>query len=311
MQGAGHGQVSGAVLLDLSAAFDLVSPDILLEKLEIYGVDKSFLAWIESYLTGRYQGVWIDHTMSSCLPCDIGVPQGSNLGPLFFIIFANDLPFVLNCSMDQYADDSTLTATGKTVNEINDKLESNCEVVSNWMEENKLKLNADKTHILTLGTEQRLRLPGNKVNVTMDGFVLQESPEQYETLLGCCIEPNLKWHKQVTELLSKLKKRLAGLAHLKFILPYNLRKIVSEGLFNSVLGYCLPLFGGCDIGEIKSLQILQNKAAQIVTHSPPRSVRSQLYDQLDWLTVNQLIRYHTLLTVFRIRTIGEPEYLQG
>ena len=117
----------------------------------------------------------------------------------------------------------------------------------------KLKLNADKTHILTLGTEQRLRLPGNKVNVKMDDFTLQESPEQFETLLGCCIEPHLKWHKQITELLSKLKKRLAGLAHLKFVLSYNLRKIVSEGLFNSVLSYCLPLFGGCDVGGDKEL----------------------------------------------------------
>ena len=309
VQAAVQGQVSGAVLLDLSAAFDLVSPDILIQKLKIYGVEKSFLTWIESYLTNRYQGVWIDHTMSSYLPCDIGVPQGSNLGPLFFLLFVNDLPFILNCNMDQYADDSTLTATGKSVIEINNSLEENCAVVSNWMEENKLKLNADKTHILTLGTAERLRMPGNKVNVSMDGLVLEESKDHFEILLGCAIEPDLKWHKQVKELLAKLKKRLAGLAHVKFLLPYNLRKVVSEGLFNSVLGYCLPLFGGCDVIEVKQLQILQNKAAQMVTHSPPRANRKQMYDQLEWLTVNQMIRYHTLLAVFRIRISGEPEYL--
>ena len=310
VQSAAKGQVSGAVLLDLSAAFDLVSPDILLKKLEIYGLDRSFLTWIECYLTSRYQGVWIDHTMSSFLPCDIGVPQGSNLGPLFFLLFVNDLPFILKSSdMDQYADDSTLTATGKSIPEINEKLEESCAVVSNWMVENKLKLNADKTHILTLGTQERLRIPGNKVTVTMDGFVLEESEEKFETLLGCSIEPNLKWHKQIRELLAKLKKRLAGLAHVKFILPYNLRKVVSEGLFNSVLGYCLPLFGGCDIGEIKNIQILQNKAAQMVTHSPPRANRNRMYDDLNWMTVNQLIRYFSLLAVFRIRSTGEPEYL--
>ena len=192
---------------------------------------------------------------------------------------------------------------------INNSLEENCAVVSNWMEENKLKLNADKTHILTLGTAERLRMPGNKVNVSMDGLVLEESKDHFEILLGCAIEPDLKWHKQVKELLAKLKKRLAGLAHVKFLLPYNLRKVVSEGLFNSVLGYCLPLFGGCDVIEVKQLQILQNKAAQMVTHSPPRANRKQMYDQLEWLTVNQMIRYHTLLAVFRIRISGEPEYL--
>ena len=188
-------------------------------------------------------------------------------------------------------------------------MEANCAAVTNWMEENRLKLNADKTHILTLGTDQRLSLPGNKVTVTMDGIVLEESEEQYETLLGCCIEPNLKWKVQILELQKKLKKRIAGLAHLKFILPYHLRKIVSEGIFNSVLGYCLPLFGGCNVSEVKDLQVLQNKVAQIITHSPPFAIRNRMFDELDWLTVNQLVRYFTLLAVYRIRSTGEPEYL--
>ena len=198
--------------------------------------------------------------MSSFLPCDIGVPQGSNLGPLFFLLFVNDLPFILTSSdMDQYADDSTLTATGKSIPEINEKLEESCAVVSNWMVENKLKLNADKTHILTLGTQERLRIPGNKVTVTMDGFVLEESEEKFETLLGCSIEPNLKWYKQIRELLAKLKKRLAGMAHVKFILPYNLRKVVSEGLFNSVLGYCLLFLVVVTLGRLRTFRSYRTK----------------------------------------------------
>ena len=211
--------------------------------------------------------------------------------------------------MDQYADDSTLTATGKTTAEINSVLESNCAIVSNWMAENKLQLNAEKTHLLTLGTAERLRIPGNQVTVSMDGIILKERPEKSEILLGCAIDSNLKWHNQVKELLIKLKRRLAGLAHVKFVLPYTLRKTVSEGLFNSILAYCLPLYGACDIGEIHSIQVLQNKAAQLVTHSPPRASRNPMFDKLGWLTVNQLVRYHTLLAVFRIRRSGEPEYL--
>ena len=140
VQAAHQGQLSGAVLLDLSAAFDLVSPDILLKKLEIYGLESSFLTWIHSYMTERYQSVWVDHVLSSPLKYEVGVPQGSNLGPLFFLLFVNDLPFILGCSMEQYADDSTLTATGPKVEGINEKLEGSCQVVSEWMEENKLKL---------------------------------------------------------------------------------------------------------------------------------------------------------------------------
>ena len=309
VQAASQGQVSGAVLLDLSAAFDLVPPDILVRKLRIYGLDEDSLAWIESYMSDRFQAVWIDHVMSDFLPCEVGVPQGSNLGPLFFMLYVNDLPSTLTCNIEQYADDSTLYATGKTSEDISAVLEANCEIVSNWMSENLLQLNADKTHILTLGTRERLALIGNRVSVKMDGILLQENLEHRETLLGVVIEANLKWHGQVKTLLAKLKARLAGLAHVKHVLPYTEMKTVSEGLFGSVLGYCLPLFGGCDRGELQDLQILQNKAAQLVTRSPPRSPRNLMFERLGWLTVPQLVQYHTLLAVYRVRITGEPEYL--
>ena len=143
----------------------------------------------------------------------------------------------------------------------------------------------------------------------MDGLVLEESEVRCDSLLGIEIDSNLKWHSQIGKLVKKLKDRLAGLAHVKFVLPYQLRKSVSEALFNSVLGYCIPLYGGCDLGELRDLQVLQNRAAQLVTHSPPRAVRKPMYDMLDWLTVNQLLRYHTLLAVYRIRVSKEPEYL--
>jgi hypothetical protein len=136
-----------------------------------------------------------------------------------------------------------------------------------------------------------------------------ESKANCELLLRCDLQSNLKWHTQVENLVKKLRKRLVGLNSLKYILPFQSRKQITLGMFNSVLVYCLPLFGGCDIHEIKELQVLQNKAAKVVTHSPPRAERLALYARLKWLTVNQLISYHTLLTVFKIRQSGEPEYL--
>ena len=213
--------------------------------------------------------------------------------------------------MDSYADDTTITSTVKTVAEIGIKLSEDCTKVSEWMRSNKLKLNPDKTHIMTIGTAERLRTLHEPVQVTMDNVILKEDKDKTELLLGCHIQANLKWHTQISALLTKLRKRLVGLQNLKHIAPYSLRKLVTEGIFNSVLVYCLPLYGGMDTGDLKDLQVLQNKAAQIVTFSPPRAERSPMYDRLGWLTVNQLIFYHSVIAVFKIRSSHEPEHLAG
>ena len=194
------------------------------------------------------------------------------------------------------------------MNEIGSKLTECCGNVSSWMSSNKFKLNASKTHLLLVGTAERLRNT-DQLEVFMDGVKLQESQDKCELLLGVEIQANLKWHSQVSRLVDKLKTRLVGLGKLKFIVPYETRKTLTLGIFNSVLVYCLPLFGGCDLGQTRKLQLLQNKAAQIVSHKPPRTNRAELFDKLEWMTVSQLVVYHTLLTVFKIRQASEPEYL--
>ena len=309
IRAAHEGKTSGVVLLDLSAAFDLVDKELLLKKLQIYGFAKDILTWIESYLTDRCQSVWIDYVFSDFLYCEAGVPQGSNLGPLLFLIFFNDLPLSVGCPVDTYADDSTLTVSGNSVEEIGTSLTECCQSVSQWMLSNKLKLNVDKTHLLTVGTRARLRIQESSVKVFMGGQELSESENGHEMLLGCFIEQDLKWHKQIDYVMRKLQSRLNALRKLGNKIPKNMRCRLAEGLFLSVLTYCLPVYGGCDTGELNALQIMQNSAARYVTQAGKMTSRLELFRQVGWLSVRQLVIYHSALCTFRIRQSQEPEYL--
>ena len=306
---ASKGQVSGVVLVDLSAAFDLVSPSLLIKKLQIYGLEEDITTWITSYLTDRYQSVWIDHVYSEFLENSIGVPQGSNLGPLFFLIFFNDLPTYITENIDCYADDSTLGASAGQAADIGTALTRDCDQLSCWMQANSFKLNADKTHFMTMGTSARLQNMEEELVVMMDGVTLEASPEKCEELLGVQIQVNLKWSQQIESLTSKLKTRISGLEKLKYEMGCPTKKNIVQGVFNSVLCYCLPLFGGCSKAEINQLQIQQNRAAHCVLTLPPRTSRAVLFDKLGWLTVQQLIAYHTMIAVYRVREKKEPEHL--
>ena len=137
----------------------------------------------------------------------------------------------------------------------------------------------------------------------MDDVQLEESPQQAELLLGCHIQANLKWNTQVEMLLNKLRKRITGLMKIRFIGTFNLRKTITEGIFNSVLVYCLPLFGGMGVGSVRQLQIMQNKAARIVTSMPHVASRSSMFEKLKWLSINQLVFYHSVILVYKIRKV--------
>ena len=302
------GQVTGVVLADLSAAFDLVSPTLLIEKLKVYGLESGVLAWVHSYLTQRQQAVWVYHVFSEFLETNLGVPQGSILGPLLFLIFFNDLPESINVDIDCYADDSTLSSSDKDVHCIEFSLDQGCNQLSNWMSENSFKLNAEKTQFMVVGTSAKLlRIPS--VNVSMDRLYLQEAQDKTQKLLGVVIQNDLKWTSQINSLCSRLKIRLAGLEKLRWLTSQNTRKVLVDGMFHSVLTYCLPLFGGCAQSELDSLQVLQNRAARFVLNCPPRFHREDMFDKLGWLTVRQLIAYLSLVLVQRVKESNEPEFL--
>ena len=183
------------------------------------------------------------------------------MGPLFFLIFFNDLPTYITEDIDCYADDSTLGASGEHGAEIGTALTRDCEQLSYWMQANSFKLNADKTHFMTMGTSARLQNMEDDLVVEMDGVILEGSLDRSEVLLGVTMQCDLKWSQQIESLASKLKTRLTGLEKLKYVMNKSKKKDIVQGVFNSVLCYCIPLFGGCNKSEMNILQVQQNRAA--------------------------------------------------
>jgi hypothetical protein len=169
-----EGQMVGSVFIDLSKAFDSISHERLLKKLAMYGCASEAIAWFSSYLGDRSQIVHFKGTPSETEAISRGVPQGSILGPLLFIVFVNDLPMNLSdCETDLYADDTTVYVVGKSVHDIEVKLEHNMLVVAQWCQCNDLQINVNKTDCMLITTRQkRCHLEGATMSVNLNEEVI-------------------------------------------------------------------------------------------------------------------------------------------
>merc|ERR1711954_186950 len=149
-------QYAIGVFCDLSKAFDTLNHDILLQKLDHYGIRGKANLWFRSYLTNRRQYVELNGKKSTTLPLPTGVPQGSILGPLLFLIYINDLPSAANLKCVSFADDSNLIIQGSDLANLTSSLTKELEHVSDYFKANQLKLNAKKTKMVIF---RRKKLP--------------------------------------------------------------------------------------------------------------------------------------------------------
>ena len=150
--------MTGTVFIDLSKAFDSVNHEIILGKLEQSNMSTSVINWFKSYLYERSQSVTVGGNISKSRPLNTGVPQGSILGPLLFIIYTSDLPLCLplECKLFMYADDSTITCSSSNINEIENNLNTALGRIYDWCVRNKLAINATKTKSMLIGSKQKV-----------------------------------------------------------------------------------------------------------------------------------------------------------
>ena len=333
------GELSGVCLLDMSAAFDIVDHEILLNKLELYGFDSDSLGWIQSYLSDRRQCVSISGSLSKLLPVPTGVPQGSILGPLFYTLFTNELPEVIHEHHHQvddgaaghwprynldcktcgnvccYADDTTYSCSDTDPQALSEQLTAKYKLLSEFLVSNRLKLNDDKTHLMVLTTSQTRRRVGGFPDVVIRTPEADIRTTPVEKLLGAWIHQDLKWSEHLQEndesLVRALSTRLSAIKMVCKVATFQTRKMIADGLFMSKLSYLISVWGGCEGYIVRILQVIQNKVARLVTKKPWTTPVKDLLLACGWLSVKQLAMYHTVVLVFKVLRTGTPSYISS
>ena len=230
-------KIVGAVLTDLSKAFDCLSHDLLIAKLHAYGFGKSALKFIYSYLSDRTQRVKVNGEYSETRTLKYGVPQGSILGPLLFNLFMNDIFYFMEDSkLANYADDTSTYTCKDSIFPFLHALKSETTIVLNWFDINEMKSNSDKCHLIV--AENRNRLYKSNACIYLDEHNELLHNESIVKLLGVLIDDELKFEDHVRMILKKGNQKLHALMRVKRYMSEEKLKLLMNTFIESQFNYC-------------------------------------------------------------------------
>lgn len=301
-----NGETPLSIFMDLSKAFDTLNHDILLYKLKYYGIVGPALELFKSYFKNRKQYVELENVKSSFINITTGVPQGSILGPLLFIIYINDISSVSTLFKPIiYADDTTLFTTLSTIensnlthdltHNVNHELSKVCE----WLKINKLSLNAKKTKYMLFHQPQK------KINITtikIDGVKL-DSVKEF-CFLGIIFDKHLNWGNHVEKISSKISQTVGVMNKLKNVLPSNILQTIYNSLVLPRLNYGILAWGH----KFDRIFKLQKRAIRIITNSKYNAHTAPIFKSQKILKVEDLYKQQQLKFYHKLVNGRLPHY---
>ena len=306
------------VLLDLSAAFDTIDHDIMLSRLKtVLGIDGIALQWFKSCLTGRTQSMKIHNALSAVLMLIYGVPQGSVLGPLLFLVYLLPLRHLIKThglEMHGYADDTQIYMSCSTpkdkipVAEDCRRIEMCLHDIHSWMSNNKLKLNSEKTEIILIGTRVQVEAM-NVSSLSVAGVQVNISGRPVRNL-GVELDPLLSMSAQVNKMVKNSSFHIRNIGRVRRKIFENSAKILVHLLVTSRLDYCNSLLSGISEQSLSKLQLFQNNAARLVTLTKKRAHITPVLRRLHWLPVRSRVDFKVLLLVYKALHDKVPGYIR-